>query len=184
MAFARKICLVAALSALSGCASIITGTTQRINVSSDPEGANCRVSRGGMTLGVVPSTPGSIVVHRSSIGLEITCSKPGYTLAQTTQPTNIEGWIFGNVLIGGLIGVVVDFSTGAAYTYDGDAALALEARPGPGAPFAGYTPDRPGYQPTSVAYAHAATADYDPLVVPPSTPKGDITYRWGSSAQN
>jgi len=184
MLSARKICLFTVLSALSGCASIVTGTTQRIAVNSDPEGASCRVSRGGITLGVVPSTPGSVLVHRGSTGLDITCSKPGYALAQTTQPTNIETWIFGNVLIGGLIGVVIDFSTGAAYTYDGDAMLALDAHPGAGSPVAGYSPAQIPYQPTSVAYAHATTGDYDPLVVPPSAPKGDVTYRWSSSGAN
>jgi hypothetical protein len=184
MIFGRRFCLLIAVSGLTGCASIITGTTQRITVNSEPEGASCRVSRGGMTLGVVPTTPGSVIVHRGSNGLEITCSKPGYALAQTIQPTNIETWIFGNVLIGGLVGIVIDFSTGAAYTYDGYSTLAMEAQPGSASPLATYAPDRVPYQPTSVAYAHAATGDYDPLVVPPSSPKGDVTYRWGAGAAN
>lgn len=184
MISARKVCLLTVLSALSGCASIITGTTQSISVNSDPEGASCRVSRGGITLGVVPSTPGSVVVHRGSTGLDITCSKPGYALAQTTQPTNIETWIFGNVLIGGLIGVVIDFSTGAAYTYDGNSMLALDSQSPSGRPLAAYTPERMPYQPTSVAYGQTATGEHDPLVVAPSTPKGDITYHWNTSAAN
>jgi len=40
----------------------------------------------------------------------------GYQLYQTRLTQKFNGWCFGNILIGGLIGIVVDVSTGAMYT--------------------------------------------------------------------
>lgn len=42
----------------------------------------------------------------------------GYTDATGTISSDFETWTLGNVLIGGLVGLVVDWSTGAVNRYD------------------------------------------------------------------
>ena len=39
--------------------------------------------------------------------------KEGYEAYQTRLSTSLSGWMFGNILIGGLIGIAVDVTTGA-----------------------------------------------------------------------
>jgi hypothetical protein len=172
------------LSCLTGCASLFTGTTQSIMVETQPAGADCQVTKGGMLVGEVKSTPGYVRVHRGSVGLEIACRKPGYAVAQTAAPTEIEAWLFGNAVIGGLVGVVVDFSTGAAYRYDDYTMLAMQANPGATGPViaSNVPPDGNGYtyQPLTRAYRTRGN-NADPLVVPSATPDGDVTYRWHST---
>jgi len=169
---------------LTSCASLFTGTTQSVMVETQPAGADCQVTKGGMLVGEVKSTPGYVNVHRGSVGLEIACTKPGYAVAQTSQPTEMEAWVFGKLFIGGLVGIAVDFTTGAAYRYDGYSMLALHASPYGSAPVIGSSvpPDGNGYtyQPLARVYPKRA-ADTDPLIVPAATREGDVTYRRHSS---
>jgi hypothetical protein len=179
MLLSPRLLAVFALAGLSGCASIVSGTTQQVTVATEPPGADCVVSRGGVPVGSVTSTPGSLIVSRGHIDLDVSCSKPGYASARAVQPTGVEGWLFGNLAIGGLVGIGVDFATGAAYRYDGETELALAALPAnhlaAGAPLAPYSYGQtPAYAPS---YGSAA-----PTIIPAATPKGDVTYRWGSGS--
>ena len=56
----------------TGCASMFTGTTSNINVTSTPTGADCDVTGHGV------HTPGNIVLEKSSSDLTITCQKEGF----------------------------------------------------------------------------------------------------------
>lgn len=50
---------------LSGCATIIEGTGQSINVTTAPPGANCTIDRAGARLGQVSPTPGTLRIDKS-----------------------------------------------------------------------------------------------------------------------
>jgi hypothetical protein len=63
------------------------------------------------------NTPGSVTVHRSYDKLNVTCKETGYTANVVAVDSSTKGMAFGNILFGGLIGVGVDMSTGAAYDY-------------------------------------------------------------------
>lgn len=108
---------VTALALLSGCASIASGTTQEIAVTSSPTGATCDVSRQGMTLQQI-TTPASPMIKKSKYDLSIQCSKSGYQNAAVIDPSGVEPWVFGNILFGGLIGLIIDVSDGAQNHYD------------------------------------------------------------------
>ncbi len=56
-------------------------------------------------------------MDKSKNDLVVTCSKPGYETASITQSPKFVGTTFGNILLGGGIGVIVDASTGANYEY-------------------------------------------------------------------
>ena len=105
------------LMAVSGCATIATGTSQAINVSTVPPGASCTLDRVGERVGVVPMTPGTVTVDKTKHDLAVTCAKDGYQTVTVTHEPTFNLAVIGNVVAGGVIGLVVDASTGAIHNY-------------------------------------------------------------------
>lgn len=106
----------AACIALAGCASVMKGSSQTMSVTTPPaDGANCTLTnaRGSWTV----TSPGSATVTRSKTDMQIRCSKAGWQDASATVPAGTEGWTWGNLIIGGLIGFGIDWSTGAMQKY-------------------------------------------------------------------
>lgn len=101
----------------AACATIVEGTDQTVSVTSEPEGAVCKLTREGQTVGAINPTPGSIEVDRSSDDITVKCDLDGYLTSIGELPSEFEGMTFGNILFGGIIGVVVDVSTGASSEY-------------------------------------------------------------------
>jgi hypothetical protein len=113
------------LAATSGCATIISGTTQRIGFESTPPGAQLHIDGGSYT------TPAQVKLSRAK-NYEVDFEKDEYLPAtrQVTRGTN--GWVFGNILIGGIIGLLVDYSTGAANKLEPDVVrVELVRKPSP-----------------------------------------------------
>ena len=184
---------VALLGSLSACATIFTGTSQRIVLDTNPQGASCDVQQGGIMVAHVPRTPDMVDVSKSSAAIEVTCSKPGYHTQRLTEISGANGWVFGNLVIGGLVGVVIDFGSGAAYRYQPSMAMDLDREPGSlrsgypvaaaGSPaFAGASPQDSLDFNDSTRFT-AATGRYLPsqhglIRLPPTTQGGDYTYIW------
>ncbi len=115
----KKILLPAILSALiTGCASITGSTSQSVSVqtiqgSQNVAGANCELSNSKGKWFV--NTPGSIPIGRSNDDLQVICKKEGLNYGSTTVASDTKGSMFGNILLGGGIGAIVDHNSGAAY---------------------------------------------------------------------
>jgi len=129
-----KIASLAALAALgiavSGCASIVEGTTQNFAVNTTPKGgAKCTLTNSEGTWYV--TTPGSAQVHKTKHDLDITCALDGYKTAHQTISPHFNGATVGNVIAGGIIGIGIDAATGANFNYPGDTTLAMEPLDGP-----------------------------------------------------
>jgi hypothetical protein len=116
--------LLAALSAgaasLTGCASIVSGTSQVVSVetlhpSGNVAGATCKLENDKGVYYV--TTPGTVTVHRAYGDMNVKCEKPGYDAGLATFKSSTKGMMAGNILFGGVIGAGVDASTGAAYDY-------------------------------------------------------------------
>lgn len=101
--------LVAAL--LTGCASIIHGSRQDVRVMSSPSGAVVRVNLNNQAT----TTPGVLTLNRKEIGYVLTFEKQGYKPVEISLRRTVDGWLFGNILFGGLVGIVIDFASGSAY---------------------------------------------------------------------
>jgi TonB family protein len=113
--------------AVSGCATIVEGTTQPVSVNSTPEqGAQCTLvnSQGTWYL----TTPGSTTVHKTKTDLQVTCNKQGYQQGQTVAVAHFGAATAGNVIAGGLVGMGVDAASGANYHYDSPITVALGPR--------------------------------------------------------
>jgi hypothetical protein len=101
----------------AACSTIVEGTDQTVTVTSEPEGAVCELTREGLSVGAINPTPGSIEVDRSSDDITVKCDKDGYLTSIGELPSEFEGMTLGNVIFGGIIGVIVDVSTGASSEY-------------------------------------------------------------------
>ncbi len=110
-----------AVMLMSGCAAIVGGMHQPVAVSmqtgdGDPiDGANCRLQNSKGTWYV--TTPGSVTIHRGHDNLRVSCSKPTTGAGEMTQRSTVSGWVFGNLVLGGLIGLIVDLGTDAGFNY-------------------------------------------------------------------
>jgi uncharacterized protein YceK len=103
---------------LSGCASIVKGTTESVAITSPPTtGANCTLTNPGSSESWEVITPGTVSIQRSKHDLNVHCVKDGWQAADAVLPSNFEGWTVGNLIFGGVIGVGVDAATGAMNEY-------------------------------------------------------------------
>lgn len=122
----RGIIVVGALAlALGGCATIVEGTSQSVAINTTPPGASCTVSREGAQISAVLSTPGSVKIDKSRADISVTCSKDGFQTQTVSYSSSFNGMTFGNIILGGAVGAVVDASTGANYNYPKEVTMAL-----------------------------------------------------------
>lgn len=116
--------LVSALlcvSMVTGCSSIVSKTDYPVVIASKPDQAKFVITnRNGQ--GVFSgSTPATVVLKASSgyfkgESYTVVFSHEGYPDQTHTLTSSVDGWYFGNILIGGLIGMlIVDPATGAMY---------------------------------------------------------------------
>ncbi len=104
--------MVVMLSLETSCASYVSGTQQGINVFSNPKGADVTVD--GRFVGKTPLT--ARVKRKRKHQIKIT--KEGYVEDSRVTKKGFNWWFAGNVLIGGIIGIIIDFATGAVYTVE------------------------------------------------------------------
>ena len=123
----KPILVTLTVLSLGGCATVFEGTGQSVAVSTNPPGANCTVSREGVQLGTVNPTPGSIRVEKSKNDLSVACAMVGHQATTVSYSPTFNGTTFGNIILGGGIGVIVDASTGANYTYPAQVSVDLPA---------------------------------------------------------
>lgn len=126
-----KAALIGVPILLSGCASIVSGTTDEIRVNSDPCGAKCDLTKDNVTIAKVESTPASVLVKRDYANITVECRKEGFLTGNSTVSSGLNGWTFGNVLLGfaGIVGVIIDSSDLAMFDYDSSTTVALTPLP-------------------------------------------------------
>lgn len=106
------------LAMTGGCATITKGSSQNVTVDTDPSAAICTLTREGKVIAVVNPTPGTVNVTKAQGDLVVTCQKPEYLEAVGNVGSKFQPMTFGNILFGGLIGVVVDAASGAMSEYE------------------------------------------------------------------
>ncbi len=127
----RRLPLLLLLASLPGCATIVHGNSQNLTVTTNPPGAACRLEREGVALGVVAPTPGTVRIEKSKNDIVVTCTRDGFDATTRRHASEFGGTTFGNVIVGGLIGVAVDAASGANFPYHPEVVLNLQP---PGAP--------------------------------------------------
>ncbi|MEI6808040.1 MAG: PEGA domain-containing protein [bacterium] len=100
-----------------GCCSIVSGTSQKVAVNSNPSGARVRIN--GVFKGTTPLTVNLTRGETHTVVLEL----EGYQAYQIVLTSGINGWVWGNIPLG-VLGVIVDAVDGAIYTVKPDSVLA------------------------------------------------------------
>ncbi len=152
------------LFALGGCASIVSGSTQEIQLKSEPSVPVTCEAQNGRGHYTANDKPGMLLVKRSQTRLNIDCKGEGYN-GKYSEQAGAEGWVFGNILIGGLIGLTIDGITGSMFSYDNALTIPLQ----PTADIAGTIPAPVLTAPVSEAVQQVAPAiqETSPAVVAP-----------------
>ena len=99
------------LTTLSGCATIIDGTSQPVTFNSEPNRAKVFIN--GAQVGVTPLT---IQVPRSKATI-VVAKKEGYEEQQFPLQTKMNGYFWGNVISGGFLGSTIDYASGSMVEY-------------------------------------------------------------------
>ena len=129
-----KLLLIAPLAMLGACATLVNGTTQTVTVSTTPAAASCTLDRMGARVGAISATPGSVRLDKSKNDLAVTCSKDGFQTATVSHAPSFSGATFGNIIAGGVVGVIVNAASGANYSYPDDIRMDMAANPGASLP--------------------------------------------------
>ncbi|BAN26869.1 putative uncharacterized protein [Caballeronia insecticola] len=165
---------------LSGCASIIDGGEQQVTVvtashAQPAPGQSCvlRNTRGMWTV----VSPGTTKVRRADDALRVRCEAPGYAPRGTQVESGVNGMVFGNILIGGLVGYLIDRSSGAAFQYPEQIAIDM------GEPVGGAMPVQSTWAATAPAtYATYATYATNAPRAPVATPSSAVIQNLDGSA--
>lgn len=109
---------------LSGCASIVSGGPKAMPIMSQPDEATIEiidVKNNNATI-LKAKTPYTATLERSAgffspAKYKVRIAKEGYLPYETQVQASINGWYFGNVVFGGLLGIlIVDPATGAMWS--------------------------------------------------------------------
>jgi len=98
-----------ALLLMTGCATIIHGTRQDVGISSTPTGASVTIDN--LQSG---TTPVFSKLRRKENHV-VSISLAGYQPMDLTLTSSVSGWVWGNIAIGGLVGLAVDAISGGMY---------------------------------------------------------------------
>jgi hypothetical protein len=98
-----------AFSLVSSCALIIHGTKQEVAISSNPSAAKINID--GQYVGNTPLATRLTRYEHHLVKIEL----PGYLPYEAIFTRKVDGWIAGNLVFGGLVGLVLDVATGAMY---------------------------------------------------------------------
>lgn len=112
---------------LGGCASITGSQVQPISIQTSQgsaivTGASCTLSNDAGKWFV--KTPGSVTVKKSTGDLTVECAKndaSGHENVVSKANTNV----WGNILLGGIIGYAVDRNSGAGFDYPGSVTIKM-----------------------------------------------------------
>lgn len=104
----------------SGCASVTSGRTQSLSVQAvcggvDVTEASCKLANDKGQWQV--KTPGSVVVHKAYGDLSLECIKAGLAPAKGKFQSSSNGGVWGNIILGGVVGYAVDAGSGAGFDY-------------------------------------------------------------------
>jgi hypothetical protein len=109
---------------VGGCASIVHGGSRLVKIATEPAGAKASISTKEGEVVTVQTTPCTVLLDQKRgyfkgqsfiLKLEL----DGYKTAEVELNSSLSGWYFGNIVFGGLIGmVVVDPLTGAMWNIE------------------------------------------------------------------
>ncbi|MBI3996419.1 MAG: PEGA domain-containing protein [Candidatus Omnitrophica bacterium] len=105
----RVLAAVLACSTSLSCATVIHQTRQDVGIASIPSGASVAIDN--RPTGKTPLVADLKRKENHFIKIEML----GYETYETTVTHKVSGWVWGNVVFGGLIGLAIDALSGGMY---------------------------------------------------------------------
>jgi len=109
IAVAGTVVLLLATVIFFGCATIMHGTSQEIGIQSRPTGATVTINN--QEYGKTPVV--AKLSRKDNHTVHLTLN--GYQPFDATITRSTSGWVWGNIVFGGLIGLAVDAISGGLY---------------------------------------------------------------------
>lgn len=110
-----NIAILVSLLGLGGCATIMTGTSQPFTVNSNIHKAKVYID--DKYVGETPLALEKLSTKKNHI---IRIEADGYMPVTEVIKKETSGWVWGNILLGGLIGLGIDMATGGLYVFEKD----------------------------------------------------------------
>lgn len=111
----KKVLAAVTCAALaSGCATLLAGGPDRVSVTSNVPGATVYLDNQP-----VGATPMIVVLDRDNSQGLIRIEAPGYNPVMMQRSKSINGWFWGNICLGGVVGMLIDAVTGDMHKFDG-----------------------------------------------------------------
>jgi hypothetical protein len=172
-----RIMAVIPLLVFTGCATIAGGTTQVVAVDSKPSGATCEASRNGLRLHA-GTTPMSFPIDKSYSTMTISCVDAMNRRGTAINKPGPEPWFFGNLLLGGLVGMSIDLISSSVNRYDTAVAVVMGDQPTsePARPVPLASPVAPAQVPVAVM----APAPVPVAVATPAQAPAAVTRSFGA----
>ncbi len=107
-----------------GCASIVHNGNRLITISSDPPGATASIRTAEGRIVDARKTPCTVSLepkrgYFKGQSYVLRLEMPGYQTSEVPLKATLSGWYFGNIIFGGLIGMLaVDPATGAMWNIE------------------------------------------------------------------
>ncbi len=107
--------------ALSGCASITTSSETKVRIETvsldglPVDAADCALQRAGVATPF--KSPNTVPIPKAAGDAGIECKKEGLPDGKAILISRVGAATFGNILIGGGVGAIVDQATGKAYNF-------------------------------------------------------------------
>jgi hypothetical protein len=119
--FKLALIVVAAITA-TGCASIVSESRYPVSIQSNPPGASYEIiDQSGLRV-MQGQTPAQVTLDAGAgyfdgEAYKVVFHKEGYASTTQALDSGIDGWYWGNILFGGLIGLlVIDPISGAMFS--------------------------------------------------------------------
>lgn len=105
---------------MSGCASVTGNKLQPVSIQTiednkEVAGAGCTLTNDAGKWFV--TTPGSVTIQKSTGDLAVDCRKENDSVGHENVVSKANGAVWGNIILGGGVGYIVDRNTGAGFDY-------------------------------------------------------------------
>jgi hypothetical protein len=104
-----RLVLVALATGSWSCATIMQGSRQEVSIASSPTGAKVTVN--GKAMGDTPLVAKLKRKDKHAVRIEM----EGYAPYEMALSRSTSGWVWGNIVFGGIPGLAVDAITGGLY---------------------------------------------------------------------
>jgi len=132
----KKLALVSSIVAIAGCATIIEGSSKPVSIQTNPEGAKFTITNRDGKVITTGTTPQQVTLRNGGGYFKkgeytINVTKPGYEDTTAELSPGMAGWYFGNLVLGGAVGMlIVDPISGAMYKLPDETVIPMRKNEG------------------------------------------------------